>query len=112
MRPRDSESSNNLKKGYQCHFDGCEKAFSTPYRLKAHNRAHTGDTFNCDQTGCNKSFITPSDLQKHCRTHTGEKPYKCTFKGCGRSYTTAHHLKVIEYIHTLNVLCYHDLTMK
>ena len=41
-----------------------------------------------------KSFITQSDLTKHVRTHSGEKPYRCDHDGCGKVYTTAHHLKV------------------
>ena len=41
-----------------------------------------------------KAFITQSDLTKHVRTHSGEKPYRCDHEGCGKVYTTAHHLKV------------------
>lgn len=44
-------------------------------RLKAHERLHTGETFNCDEDGCTKYFTTLSDLRKHLRTHTGERPY-------------------------------------
>ena len=82
------------KKVYQCSIDGCEKQFSTPYRLKAHGRSHTGQTFHCDENGCKKAFITPSDLHKHVKTHSGEKPFVCEESGCGKLYTTAHHLKV------------------
>lgn len=46
-----------------------------PDRLKAHERLHTGKTFNCDENGCTKFFTTLSDLRKHLRTHTGERPY-------------------------------------
>ena len=82
------------KKIYHCGIDGCGKQFSTSYRLKAHGRSHTGDTFRCEEEGCVKSFITQSDLTKHVRTHSGEKPYRCDHDGCGKVYTTAHHLKV------------------
>ena len=82
------------KKIYHCVIDGCGKQFSTSYRLKAHGRSHTGDTFRCEEEGCEKAFITQSDLTKHVRTHSGEKPYRCDHEGCGKVYTTAHHLKV------------------
>lgn len=88
------------KKIYHCGIDGCGKQFSTSYRLKAHGRSHTGDTFRCEEEGCVKSFITQSDLTKHVRTHSGEKPYRCDHDGCGKVYTTAHHLKVHERAHT------------
>ena len=74
--------------------DGCGKQFSTPYRLKAHGRSHTGQTFTCEEEGCQKTFITHSDLNKHTRTHTGDKPFFCDFENCGKVYSTAHHLKV------------------
>lgn len=88
------------KKIYHCVIDGCGKQFSTSYRLKAHGRSHTGDTFRCEEEGCEKAFITQSDLTKHVRTHSGEKPYRCDHEGCGKVYTTAHHLKVHERAHT------------
>ncbi|XP_031550849.1 zinc finger protein 143-like, partial [Actinia tenebrosa] len=96
----DQEAQATPKKIYHCSIDGCGKQFSTTYRLKAHGRSHTGDTFRCEEEGCNKSFITHSDLTKHVRTHSGEKPYRCDHENCGRVYTTAHHLKVHERAHT------------
>jgi uncharacterized Zn-finger protein len=79
---------------------GCDKAFNTLYRLKAHQRLHNGNTFNCKQIGCQKYFTTLSDLRKHSRTHTGEKPYRCDEDGCGKSFAASHHLKTHIRTHT------------
>lgn len=95
-----ADQDGSAKKIYHCGIDGCGKQFSTSYRLKAHGRSHTGDTFRCEEEGCEKAFITQSDLTKHVRTHSGEKPYRCDHEGCGKVYTTAHHLKVHERAHT------------
>ena len=96
-----------LKKAYPCDVVGCSKQFSTPYRLKAHIRSHTGDMFECESEGCDKAFITQSDLNKHMKTHSGMKPFHCTHTGCEKVYTTAHHLKVREASFTWAIFrCY------
>ena len=93
------QDSTLLKKSYPCDVVGCSKQFSTPYRLKAHIRSHTGDMFECESQGCDKGFITQSDLNKHMKTHSGMKPFHCTHAGCEKVYTTAHHLKVFDHDH-------------
>ncbi len=49
---------------------------------------------------CSKEFSRPSSLQTHIYTHTGEKPFICTFKGCGKKFSVrsnlVRHMKLHE----------------
>jgi len=57
------------EKPYSCQYGECEAAFTTLYRLTAHRRLHTGQTFNCAAANCGKLFTTACDLRKHSRVH-------------------------------------------
>ena len=41
----------------------------------------------CTFAGCGKAYSNSSDRFKHVRTHQEEKPYKCKLPGCRKQYT-------------------------
>ncbi|ODV58273.1 uncharacterized protein ASCRUDRAFT_19996, partial [Ascoidea rubescens DSM 1968] len=49
---------------------------------------------------CQKQFKRPSSLQTHLYSHTGEKPFQCTWEGCGRLFSVrsnmTRHMKLHE----------------
>lgn len=61
--------------------------------LKSHQNAHlrwnrstNEKPFRCTFDGCDKSFTAKSSLQNHIRTHTGEVPYRCDFPACDERF--------------------------
>ncbi|KIP09882.1 hypothetical protein PHLGIDRAFT_296537 [Phlebiopsis gigantea 11061_1 CR5-6] len=37
---------------------------------------------------CGKRFERPSSLETHMHSHTGERPFKCTYHGCEKMFST------------------------
>ncbi|KZV63802.1 hypothetical protein PENSPDRAFT_198784 [Peniophora sp. CONT] len=42
---------------------------------------------------CGKGFTRPSSLKIHIHSHTGERPYKCTFEGCERTFSVLSNMR-------------------
>lgn len=55
--------------------------------------------YACPQ--CFKMFSRPSNLKVHIYTHTGERPFVCTFRDCGRSFSVRSNMRRHMRIHGL-----------
>ncbi|XP_061576757.1 zinc finger protein 143 [Cololabis saira] len=57
-------------------------------------------SFRCEYEGCGKLYTTAHHLKVHERSHTGDKPYICNFRGCMKKFATGYGLKSHSRTHT------------
>ncbi|KAJ9094395.1 hypothetical protein QFC20_006897 [Naganishia adeliensis] len=76
------------------------RTVSTPAVFSLSSTALPGPRYSCDH--CGKSFSRPSSLKIHIYSHTGEKPYKCTWPNCTRSFSVQSNLKRHAKVHLEN----------
>ncbi|KAM9755058.1 zinc finger protein 143 isoform 1-T4 [Menidia menidia] len=57
-------------------------------------------SFRCEYEGCGKLYTTAHHLKVHERSHTGDKPYICEYRGCGKKFATGYGLKSHSRTHT------------
>ena len=73
-----------------CLWNNCQrrgKVFDARYKLVIHLRCHTGERpYRCSFKSCSRSFSRVENMKLHHRTHTGEKPYVCSSEGCNKRF--------------------------
>ncbi|KAM6398958.1 zinc finger protein 76 [Rhynochetos jubatus] len=56
--------------------------------------------FRCGYEGCGRLYTTAHHLKVHERAHTGDRPYTCDFPSCGKAFATGYGLKSHLRTHT------------
>ncbi|KAI1230960.1 hypothetical protein IHE44_0008396 [Lamprotornis superbus] len=56
--------------------------------------------FRCGYKGCGRLYTTAHHLKVHERAHTGDRPYTCDFPTCGKAFATGYGLKSHVRTHT------------
>ncbi|KAM7032458.1 zinc finger protein 76 isoform 2-T3 [Acridotheres tristis] len=56
--------------------------------------------FRCGYKGCGRLYTTAHHLKVHERAHMGDRPYTCDFPSCGKAFATGYGLKSHVRTHT------------
>ncbi|NXL08246.1 ZNF76 protein, partial [Mesembrinibis cayennensis] len=56
--------------------------------------------FRCGYKGCGRFYTTAHHLKVHECAHTGDRPYMCIFPSCGKAFATGYRLKSHVRTHT------------
>ncbi|KAI1697434.1 zinc-finger double domain-containing protein [Ditylenchus destructor] len=101
QKPKSTRAELNKKRVHHCDQPGCDKAFTKPANLKAHQNLHTGKKpHSCIWPNCESQFARSDELTRHLRKHTGAKPFQCS--NCDSCFARLDHLQIhIKKVHAV-----------
>ncbi|KAG0088441.1 Zinc finger protein ZIC 1 [Podila epicladia] len=86
-------SAGIIQSTWTCLWKNCNQIFGALEWLVSHvEEAHIGlgkSHYTCEWENCvvkQKPFHKHHQIIRHMRTHTGEKPFECTYGGCGKKF--------------------------
>lgn len=86
-----SISTTISEKKIACPHKDCNKLFRDNSAMRKHLHTHGPRIHVCSE--CGKAFVESSKLKRHQLVHTGEKPFQCTFEGCGKRFSLDFNLR-------------------
>ena len=81
-------------------FSGCDKKFTSKFKLKRHILIHSQTkTFLCEI--CQRAFRRKDHLKNHEKVHDpGKTVYTCSYNGCGRTYNSVSSFRKHQAMHS------------
>ena len=88
-----------------CDIDGCGKQFKAKISLQVHQRNIHPKTFKfvCEHPNCDFKSGSKNTYLKHLCTHSDDRPFKCHFDDCDKSFKSKRSLDFHLY-HTRNFI--------
>ncbi|XP_023607086.1 LOW QUALITY PROTEIN: transcription factor YY2 [Myotis lucifugus] len=98
IKVKPKKCDDDIPRTVPCLHKGCGKMFRDSASMRKHQHTHGPKGHICAE--CGKGFIESSKLKRHQLVHSGEKPYQCTFEGCGKYFSLDFNLRTHVRIHT------------